>query len=112
MKKKTNQLFKAFADENRLRILHLLTEGELCVCDITESLQMPQSKASRHLGYLRSSGLVSTRRDGKWIYYTLSNPVGEVHRRLLNCLHGCLEEIPTLKSDAANLKRISQKKCC
>jgi ArsR family transcriptional regulator len=112
MKKEANQLFKAFADESRLRILHLLTVGELCVCDITDSLKMGQSKTSRHLGFLRSSGLVSTRRDGKWIYYALSKPAGEVHRHLLNCLHGCLEEIPTLKSDAENLKRVSQKKCC
>ena len=61
-------LFKALADATRLRILGLLLTGEICVCDIHESLKIPQSKASRHLAYLRRSGLVQTRRDGLWIH--------------------------------------------
>src|SRR5262245_57629083 len=71
-------LFKALADETRLRILGLLLAGEVCVCDIHESLKIPQSKASRHLAYLRRAGLVETRREGLWIHYklgTLSDPV-------------------------------------
>src|ERR1700716_1668581 len=64
-------LFKALADATRLRILGLLLAGEVCVCDIHESLKIPQSKASRHLAYLRRSGLVETRRDGLWIHYRL-----------------------------------------
>ena len=57
-------LFQALADETRLRILGLLLAGEVCVCDIHESLKVPQPKASRHLAYLRRSGLVETRREG------------------------------------------------
>ena len=71
-------LFQALGDETRLRILGLLLSGEVCVCDIHESLKIPQSKASRHLAYLRKAGLVDTRRDGLWIHYRLasiSNPV-------------------------------------
>ena len=71
-------LFKALADATRLRILGLLLTGEVCVCDIHESLKIPQSKASRHLAYLRRSGLVDTRREGLWIHYrlaTLADPV-------------------------------------
>src|SRR5947207_13976918 len=64
-------LFKALADETRLRILGLLLTGEVCVCDIHESLRIPQPKASRHLAYLRRSGLVATRRDGLRIHYPL-----------------------------------------
>src|SRR4030081_1943353 len=64
-------LFKALADATRLRILGLLLTGEVCVCDIHESLKIQQSKASRHLAYLRRSGLVETRRDGLWIHYRL-----------------------------------------
>src|SRR5256885_15514331 len=64
-------LFKALADATRLRILGLLLTGEVCVCDIHESLKIPQSKASRHLAYLRRSGLVDTRRSGLWIHYRL-----------------------------------------
>src|SRR5215467_64398 len=71
-------LFKALADKTRLRILGLLLTGEICVCDIHESLKIPQSKASRHLAYLRRTGLVQTRREGLWIHYrlgTFSDPV-------------------------------------
>src|SRR5580765_5278123 len=71
-------LFKALADATRLRILGLLLAGEVCACDIHESLKIPQSKASRHLAYLRRSGLVETRRDGLWIHYRmgkLADPV-------------------------------------
>src|SRR6266849_5860190 len=71
-------LFKALADATRLRILGLLLTGEVCVCDIHESLKITQPKASRHLAYLRQSGLVETRREGLWIHYRLgqlSDPV-------------------------------------
>src|SRR6266850_2316971 len=73
-------LFKALADATRLRILGLLLAGEVCVCDIHETLKIPQPKTSRHLAYLRRSGLVETRRDGLWIHYrlgTLADPVLE-----------------------------------
>src|SRR6187455_3552185 len=65
--------FKALADATRLRILGLLLTGEVCVCHIHESLRIPQPKASRHLAYLRRSGLVETRREGLWIHYRLGN---------------------------------------
>ena len=64
-------LFKALGDSTRLRILGLLLTGEVCVCNIHESLEIPQPKASRHLAYLRKAGLVVTRRDGIWIHYRL-----------------------------------------
>src|SRR3954468_14432082 len=64
-------LFKALADETRLRILGLLLTGEVCVCDIHESLKIPQPKASRHLAYLRRAGLVDTPRSGLWIHYRM-----------------------------------------
>jgi ArsR family transcriptional regulator len=64
------QLFKAISDGTRLRILLLLlNNGELCVCDLMESLQIPQSTASRHLALLRSAGLVEGQRRGAWMYY-------------------------------------------
>ena len=62
-------LFMALADRTRLRLLNLMNEGEICVCYFTEVLQEGQPKISRHLAYLRRSGLVETRRQGKWIYY-------------------------------------------
>ena len=69
-------LFKALGDATRLRILGLLLTGEVCVCDIHESLRIPQPKASRHLAYLRRAGLVETRRDGLWIHYRLGKLAG------------------------------------
>ena len=66
------QLFKALSDGTRLRMLLLLLENdELCVCDIMESLQIPQSTASRHLALLRNVGLVEGERRGTWMYYQL-----------------------------------------
>lgn len=67
------RIFKALADETRLRILALLLEGELCVCEIMAALELPQSTASRHLAYLRNSGWVQDRRQGVWMYYRLSS---------------------------------------
>ncbi len=65
-------LFKALSEPVRLRIVYMMLQrGELCVCDIVDSLELSQSVVSRHLAYLRNNGLVSTRRDGVWIYYEL-----------------------------------------
>jgi ArsR family transcriptional regulator len=72
------QVYAALADPTRLRILSLLTDEEICVCHIHASLDVPQPTASRHLAYLRKSGLVEARRDGIWMHYRLAridNPV-------------------------------------
>ena len=71
-------VYAALADPTRLRILSLLGDGEICVCHIHASLDVPQPTASRHLAYLRKSGLVEARRDGIWMHYRLAvqdNPV-------------------------------------
>jgi DNA-binding transcriptional ArsR family regulator len=67
-------LFTALADKTRLRLLHFMADGEVSVGDFTEALGVSQPKISRHLAYLRSSGLVNTRRDGKSIYYSIRWP--------------------------------------
>ncbi len=72
------QVYSALADPTRLRILALLREGEVCVCHIHASLDVPQPTASRHLAYLRKAGLVEARRAGTWMHYRLTpvtNPV-------------------------------------
>jgi DNA-binding transcriptional ArsR family regulator len=66
----TNAL-KALSDETRLRIINLLYEKELCVCDIIETLGISQTKASRHLSYLKNAGLVSDRKHAQWVYYSI-----------------------------------------
>ncbi|HDI3034185.1 TPA: metalloregulator ArsR/SmtB family transcription factor [Cronobacter turicensis] len=67
------QLFKLLADDTRLHLALLLrAQGELCVCELSATLNLSQPKISRHLALLRDSGLLSDRRDGKWIHYRLS----------------------------------------
>jgi ArsR family transcriptional regulator len=72
------KIFKALADETRLRILALLLEGELCVCELIAALELPQSTTSRHLAYLRNSGWVNDRRQGVWMYYRINDKEGRL----------------------------------
>lgn len=66
-----SDLFKALGEETRLKMIGLLDNRELCVCDFMEVLELVQSTASRHLAYLKNSGWVIGRREGKWMYYRL-----------------------------------------
>lgn len=84
--RQTAALFAALADVTRLRILNLLGEGELCVCDLMAVLREPQSKVSRHLSYLRRAGLVSGRKDGLWMHYRLVRPGGSLASDVLRAL--------------------------
>src|SRR5574342_1372583 len=81
-------LLSALADPTRLRLVRLLLQQELCVCELVDALRMPQYKVSRHLQRLRSTGLVEARRDGRWIHYRLSQtaPDAQLARRLLEVL--------------------------
>ncbi|WP_041262739.1 ArsR/SmtB family transcription factor [Citrifermentans bemidjiense] len=102
--KTTVQYFKALADETRLRIVALLLcSRELCVCDITATLQLPQSTVSRHLAYLKNAGWVTDRREGVWIVYTLSTD-SPIKFQLAGVLKQLLTELPVV---AADLKKIS-----
>ena len=70
-------------------------------------LRLPQSKASRHLAYLRGAGLVSHRKDGQWAHYSLAKPAGAVHKSLIACLGGCFRDITALRRDLASLRRFN-----
>jgi ArsR family transcriptional regulator, arsenate/arsenite/antimonite-responsive transcriptional repressor len=96
-------MFKALSDCTRLRIMHMLGGGELCVCHIVDTLGVPQPKTSRHLAYLRRAGLVVCRKQGLWCYYRWAKPQGAFHARLLDCLATCCREIPELSKDAKRL---------
>lgn len=109
---KIDRMFRAFADETRLRILSLLTRGELCVCDIVDALVIPQPKVSRHLAYLRGAGLVNVRREGLWKHYSLVKAEGGFHRGLVGCLRGCFTEADSLRRDFRRLEAIREKKAC
>lgn len=80
------QLFRVMADPIRLRILHLLRQGELCVGDLVTVLDVPQPTASRHLAYLKRVGLISARKNSYWTFYTLAPARTALRRKLLECL--------------------------
>ena len=108
VKSRVDVMFRAFSDRTRLRILHLLRSGELCVCDLVRVIGSPQPKISRHLKYLRKAGLVLSRREGLWMYYRLTPATGSFHNKLLECLGCCFGDVPELAKDAKKLG----KSCC
>jgi len=104
------ELFKALADATRLRILGLLLTGEVCVCDIHQSLKIPQSKASRHLAYLRKSGLVQTRREGLWVHYRLDTFADPVLAAITDAVRHGLTHVEAVHHDAERLHKKTG--CC
>lgn len=101
--KQTAQTYKALSDETRLRILGLLLNGELCVCELMGILNLPQSTVSRHLAYLKNSGLVSDQRRGTWMHYSLVNGETIFHRELFDFLKKTLLTIPEVSEDQQKL---------
>lgn len=98
--------YAALADKNRLRLLHAMRGGEICVCFLQGVLQTNQPKVSRHLAYLKRARLVESRRQGKWRHYRLSKlpaPLGKILRQTLDCLG----TEPEIKKDGERLKQIS-----
>jgi len=105
-------MFKALSDGTRLRIVNLLLERELCVCEVMEVLKATQSKASRHLTYLKNTGLVRNRRKGLWVYYSLTKPRGAVHRQLLKTVRDSRTQIGLLRIDLNKLSRVTKTNIC
>jgi ArsR family transcriptional regulator, arsenate/arsenite/antimonite-responsive transcriptional repressor len=103
-------IFKALADSTRLRILGLLLTGEVCVCHIYESLKIPQPKASRHLAYLRRSGLVETRRDGLWIHYRMAKLPDPILGAIGDAVRHALSHLDIVHRDAERLHKRTG--CC
>jgi ArsR family transcriptional regulator, arsenate/arsenite/antimonite-responsive transcriptional repressor len=100
-------LFKALGDRTRLRILALLAAGEVCVCNIHESLNLPQPTASRHLAYLRRSGLVETRREGVWMHYRLAPPAEKLAASILDAALHATGHVPSVGSDRKKLAKVA-----
>jgi ArsR family transcriptional regulator, arsenate/arsenite/antimonite-responsive transcriptional repressor len=95
------ETYRALADRTRLRILALLVEGEVCVCDIHDTLRLPQPTASRHLAYLRRAGLVEARREGTWMHYRMA----DVHP----VIRGIIQAAGHAMSHAAGMERDRQR---
>ena len=98
------QTIKALSDPIRLRIVLLLqAEGELCVCDLMAVLKLPQSTVSRHLAYLKRSCWVDIRRDGVWMYYSLSQESCVICQELLQTLKLHASTLPEATADRTAL---------
>jgi ArsR family transcriptional regulator len=107
---------KAFSDPARVRILMALRGGELCVCELCDALSATQSTLSTHLQVIRKAGLVTARRQGKWMYYTIAPQAQPVIRSLFQHYAGSLDRDTTLRRDAKTLaKRLALRtegSCC
>ena len=104
-------LFRALADPTRLRLLNLIGNREICVCFFVEILGVSQPKISRHLAYLRRAGIVTSRRDGKWMHYRVSVPKDEAAASILRETLKHLQIKPEMQRDIAKLgSRVASQK--
>jgi ArsR family transcriptional regulator, arsenate/arsenite/antimonite-responsive transcriptional repressor len=101
-------LFKALADRTRLRLLNLMGNDEVCVCFFVEILKTNQPKISRHLAYLRRAGLVSARREGKWMRYKIVEPFDQQASRIFREIRTWLANDPSMQRDRNRLMQL----CC
>jgi ArsR family transcriptional regulator len=85
--------FHALSDDTRLQILDCLSEGEECVCNLTTLLEAGQSRLSFHLKILKDAGIVTNRREGRWVYYALNPAVVDVLQRLVSGLKTCCQRL-------------------
>lgn len=107
-----SKLFRALGDETRVRIVALLSHGELCVCHIEEALGLQQSTASRQLSVLRAAGVVEARREASWVYYRLAPQADELCKRQLTELARGFAKKDTLRRDVERLLKVKGPGSC
>ena len=105
------QLFLALADRTRLRLLNLMGDDEVCVCFLVETLGEPQPKISRHLAALRRAGIVTARRDGRWMHYRVTPPPDEQAARILAAVRTWLGAEPGMQLERARLVTVAGLAC-
>jgi ArsR family transcriptional regulator len=105
------KLFRALGDETRVRIVALLTHGELCVCHIEAALGLSQPNVSRQLSVLRSAGIVAPRREGNWVYYRLADQSEQECRRVLGAIKAFAAD-ETLRKDMHRLRTVKGPGSC
>ena len=120
------QIYRCLCDETRLRLLHLLAQGPLCVCHFQGILKLPQVAISKHLAYLRVNGLVVAQRHEQWMIYRLPESAPAELDLQLRCLQDCVQTYPVFREDLKRLKKLKsecgwveeavqadgQQKCC
>ena len=107
-----SRLFKALADETRLRVVALLSHGELCVCHLEAALGLSQPNISRHLAVLRAAGIVEDRREGKWIHYRIVHHEDPDCERQLRALVKAYAKREVIRADVARLLRVRGPGAC
>lgn len=107
-----SRMFKALGDDVRLRIVALLSHGELCVCHLEEALDLTQPNASRHLALLRAAGIVAHRRRDKWVYYSLATQPNEDCKRQLKALVSSFANKGALSRDIERLRKVKGPGAC
>jgi ArsR family transcriptional regulator, arsenate/arsenite/antimonite-responsive transcriptional repressor len=98
-------IFKALADKTRLRVLALLGNNEVCVCHIHDTLGLPQPTVSRHLAYLRRSGLVDVRRDGVWMHYRVATNLDPIVQKVVRAAVDAVLQVPATNQDRKQFER-------
>ena len=106
------RLFRALADETRVRIVALLVHGELCVCHVQEALALTQPTASRHLSVLKAAGVVESRRVRNWTYHRLAYQADGHRRRQLRALVAAFADQAMLHRDVARLMKARGPEAC
>ncbi|HYV49168.1 MAG TPA: metalloregulator ArsR/SmtB family transcription factor [Myxococcaceae bacterium] len=107
-----SRALKALGDETRLRMVALLSHGELCVCHLEQALELSQSNTSRQLMVLRAAGLVEPRRDGNWVFYRLAPQLDELCKSQVRALVTAFARRGVLRQDVARLLRSKGPKSC
>lgn len=105
-------IFKALAEESRLRILALLMQNEMCVCEIEECLKMTQSNASRHLTALRNAGVLDSYKKAQWTCYKISSEFKKENKYLWLYLSQKVKDMPGFQRDIQEYKRCKEKDPC
>ncbi len=107
------KIFKALSDPNRVRILKMLEIRPLCVCELTQALNLAISTVSKHLSLLRDAELIVDEKDGKWVYYKLNQAVAhEYGRLLLPAMRSWLNEDSDVRSDHAQVLATCREEAC
>jgi ArsR family transcriptional regulator len=109
--RKLIKVFAALADETRIRILKVLWERDCCVCEVMQSLDISQSRASRNLSILENAGFVSSSREGLWMVYSINRQGNDCAVSLLQILNSCMEEEEIVKLDKERLEGAARIGC-
>lgn len=110
--KRVVEIFKALAEESRLRILSLLLQNDMCVCELENCLKLKQSNISRHLSALKNSGLLDSYKQAQWVFYKINEDFIQEHQQLWLYLEEKLKELPSFQEDYKRIQICKLENIC